>query len=106
VIPHSLALKNPGLISNHGTFPGDSPAISGKDDADLPLPRHKVPELTKNCLIKGNLKTQFISILLSSGGYTAFVLNGNGEDDVHDDDQHTYIGGLVARPTDPDGDAQ
>ena len=52
----------------------------------------KFPVLTKNCPNTGNLKTQFISTLLNSSGYTGFVLNGNGDSDVHDGDQHTYIG--------------
>ncbi len=76
-----------------------------KDDA----PRHGAPEgfkLTKNCPGRSNVKTQFISTLFNSSGYTAFVLNRNGDSDVHDDNQHTYIGKPAARSSDPDGAAE
>jgi hypothetical protein len=62
--------------------------------------------LTKNCPTDGNVKTQFISTLLNSSGYTAFVLNGNGDSDVHDNDQHADFSGAASGPIDPDGDAQ
>ena len=62
--------------------------------------------VTKNCLLRGNVKTQFISILSIGGSYTAIVLNGNGDSDVHDDDQHTDNGEPAAGSADPDGDAE
>jgi len=55
---------------------------------------------------EGNVKTQFISTLSNSSGYTGCVLNGNGDSNVHDDNQHTYVGWSATGPSYPDGDAQ
>jgi hypothetical protein len=79
--------------------------LHGKDDADPPRLRRKVALHHKKLPEGGNVKTQFISILLNRSGYTAFVLNGNGDRDVHDNDQHTYISDFAPGPSDPDGDA-
>jgi hypothetical protein len=79
---------------------------AGKDDADQPRTRQKVPAITKSCPDKGNVKTQFISTLFNGSGYTAFVLNGNGDSDVHDNDKHADSGRFAAGPPDPDGYAK
>lgn len=43
---------------------------------------------TKNCPIKGNLKTQFISRLNAVNDYIAFGYDGMVADDVHHDDRY------------------
>jgi hypothetical protein len=95
---HSWNLDRYGSPVKHG-------AAAGKDDADAPRVRRNVPLHHKKLPSRGNVKTQFISILSICSGYTTFVLNGNGDSDVHDNDQHTYISRFAARPSDPDGDA-
>jgi hypothetical protein len=67
------------------------------------VPATKCRETAEKCPNRGNVKTQFISTLFNSRDYTAECLNGNGDSDVHDDDQHTDLGGLATRPSDSDG---
>jgi hypothetical protein len=45
--------------------------IIGKDDANLPRTPPKLSSVTKICPVRGNVKTQFISILSNGSGYTA-----------------------------------
>jgi hypothetical protein len=79
---------------------------TGKDDADLPQLSINFPDITKNFPGTGNVKTQFISTLSNDSGYSGFVLSGNGDGDVHDDDQHTDFSEFATGPADPDGDAK
>ena len=77
--------------------------FSADSDANQPRFVTKSNVITKKSLNIGVLQPQLVSRLLNS--WIAYRSEGDGDSDVHDDDQHAYVGDIAAGPADPIGHA-